>query len=196
MHVQNVELLISAVKAHQFPPADLPEIALIGRSNVGKSSFINAMISRKNFARTSGQPGKTQTINFYQIDSKFRFVDLPGYGYARVSKSQRKFWAKMIEDYLSKRTNLDLIFILMDFRHPPSDLDKQMVNFLEDLDLPYAIILTKTDKVKSNQWQNHLNVFAHDLDLISSDALFPFSVQNASLQEDIWAIIEDYALEL
>ncbi|MGY4104160.1 ribosome biogenesis GTP-binding protein YihA/YsxC [Ignavigranum ruoffiae] len=192
MQVQAAELEISAVSPKQYPTSNLNEIALLGRSNVGKSSFINKLIGRRHLARTSSQPGKTQTLNFYQIDQRFRLVDVPGYGYARVSKKERQQWQAMISQYLQTRSNLALIFLLMDFRHHPSQLDQQMYDWIDQLDIPFALILTKADKVQKNQWNKHLAMFKKDLDLPSTDALFPFSSQTGSGKEDIWQIIEDY----
>ena len=133
MKVSQAELVISAVSPKQYPQDALPEVALAGRSNVGKSSFINKMIGRKGLARTSSQPGKTQTLNFYDINQTFRFVDVPGYGYARVSKTARAEWGKMIEHYLLNRENVRVLFILMDFRHEPTELDKAMRTLLMKL---------------------------------------------------------------
>ncbi|MGO4936922.1 ribosome biogenesis GTP-binding protein YihA/YsxC [Fundicoccus sp. Sow4_H7] len=191
MQVTHAELVTSAVNPSQYPPDNVFEVALAGRSNVGKSSFINKMINRKGLARTSGQPGKTQTLNFYNINHQFRFVDVPGYGYARVAKTQRASWSKMIEKYLSQRENLNIVFLLMDFRHPPTELDITMKDFIEALDIPYGIILTKSDKVKKSQWQRHLNVFKKDLELDTIDALFPFSSETGEGSEIIWEIISD-----
>ncbi|UUX34526.1 ribosome biogenesis GTP-binding protein YihA/YsxC [Fundicoccus culcitae] len=191
MQVTHAELVTSAVSPNQYPQDEIIEIALAGRSNVGKSSFINKMINRKGLARTSGQPGKTQTLNFYNINHQFRFVDVPGYGYARVAKTQRASWGKMIEKYLSQRENLQLVFLLMDFRHPPTELDIAMKEFVEELDIPYGIILTKSDKIKKSQWTRHLSLFKKDLDLPSVDALFPFSAESGEGSDLIWEIISD-----
>lgn len=190
MHVNKAELVISAVKPIQYPADRLPEVALSGRSNVGKSSFINKMINRKGLARTSSQPGKTQTLNFYNIDDLFRFVDVPGYGYARVSKTDRQRWGKMIEEYLTRRENVRVLFLLMDFRHAPTALDIAMKDFAEEADIPYAIILTKTDKIKKSQWNKHLAMYKKALDLPTVDALFPFSAETGEGAEEIWEIIE------
>lgn len=195
MHVHKAELVISAVKPQQYPDDHLPEIALSGRSNVGKSSFINKMIQRTGLARTSSQPGKTQTLNFYNINDKFRFVDVPGYGYARVSKSERNAWSGMIERYLHERENLELLFLLMDFRHEPTALDIQMKEMAEESDIPYAIILTKVDKIKPSQHNKHLSIYKKALNLPSVDALFPFSSQTGQGSEDVWEIIEDFVLD-
>lgn len=189
MHVDKAELVISAVGPKQYPADQMPEIALAGRSNVGKSSFINKMINRKGLARTSSQPGKTQTLNFYAINDLFRFVDVPGYGYARVSKTDRARWGRMIEEYLTKRENVKVLFLLMDFRHEPTALDKAMKEFAEEADIPHAIILTKTDKIKKSQWNKHLSMYKKALDLPSTDALFPFSAETGEGSDDIWDII-------
>ena len=147
MKVNKAEFTISAVSPAQYPAGDLPEIALSGRSNVGKSSFINKLIQRKSLARTSSKPGKTQTLNFYHINELFYFVDVPGYGYAKVSKKEREKWGKMIEEYITTRQSLRLVLILVDFRHEPSQEDVQMREFLEYYNIPYRIVMTKCDKI-------------------------------------------------
>ena len=143
MKVTGAEIVISAVSEKQYPQDDLPEIVLLGRSNVGKSSFINRLISRKNLARTSSQPGKTQTMNFYQINDAFRFVDMPGYGYAKVSKTSREKWGRMIEDYLQQRENMIMVFLLVDSRHAPTEDDILMYNWLVYYGLDPIVIGTK-----------------------------------------------------
>lgn len=195
MHIHDAFLETSGVKLSQYPENYLPEIALLGRSNVGKSSFINRLIERTKLARTSSQPGKTQTLNFYQINKQFRFVDVPGYGYARVSKSERKNWESMINSYLTQRENLSLVFILMDIRHEPSELDKKMYDYIDSLDIPFAVILTKLDKIKKNQLDKHLSLFKKKLNLPTVDALFPFSSESGEGGEDIWEIIEGIVTE-
>ncbi|MBS4461123.1 ribosome biogenesis GTP-binding protein YihA/YsxC [Aerococcaceae bacterium zg-B36] len=190
MKVTKAEIVMSAVGPKQYPQDHLPEIALAGRSNVGKSSFINKMINRKGLARTSSQPGKTQTLNFYAINDSFRFVDVPGYGYARVSKKDRARWGTMIEEYLTQRENVKVLFLLMDFRHEPTALDIAMKDFAEEADIPYAIILTKTDKIKKSQWNKHLSLYKKALDLPTTDALFPFSAETGDGAADIWEVIE------
>ncbi|MFZ8102334.1 ribosome biogenesis GTP-binding protein YihA/YsxC, partial [Staphylococcus arlettae] len=142
-----IEILISAVKSEQYPETGLSEVALSGRSNVGKSSFINSMIGRKNMARTSQQPGKTQTLNFYNIDNQLVFVDVPGYGYAKVSKKQREAFGKMIEQYITERDSLKLVIQLVDLRHNPTEDDILMYNFLKYYELPTLVIATKEDKI-------------------------------------------------
>src|SRR5699024_7654870 len=151
-----IELLISAVKPEQYPETGLSEVALSGRSNVGKSTFINSMIGRKNMARTSQQPGKTQTLNFYDIDQQLVFVDVPGYGYAKVSKKQREQFGKMIEKYITEREQLKLVIQLIDIRHAPTQDDVLMYDFLKYYDLPVLIIATKQDKIAKGKIQKHL----------------------------------------
>ncbi len=191
MQVSHAELVISAVRPDQYPVDSVPEIALAGRSNVGKSSFINRMIERIGLARTSGQPGKTQTLNFYNINNRFRFVDVPGYGYAKVSKTERVKWGSMIEHYILNRDNIKLLLLLMDIRHEPTDLDKAMKDFAEEAEVPYAIVLTKLDKIKRSQLNKQLSIYKKELDLPSIDALFYISSETGEGSEDIWDIIED-----
>lgn len=195
MNVKQAEIVISAVSPEQYPNDLLPEIALAGRSNVGKSSFINKMIQRNGLARTSSQPGKTQTLNFYAINEMFRFVDVPGYGYARVSKKERAKWGKMIEQYLLERENVALLLLLMDFRHEPTELDIAMKDFADESGLPYAIVLTKTDKIKKSQWNKHVSMYKKALNLPSEDALFLFSAETGDGKSDIWDIIEGQIAE-
>lgn len=191
MHIQDAKILTSAVDKKSYPDANLPEIALAGRSNVGKSSFINKLTQRKGLARTSSQPGKTQTLNFYELNQKFRIVDVPGYGYARVSKTSRLKWKKMIQNYFENRENLLLLLLLMDARHEPTQLDKEMYAYAETLDLPFAIVLTKVDKIKKSQLNKHLSMYKKALNLPSTDALFLFSALTGEGMEDIWEVIED-----
>lgn len=191
MKVKKAEIIISAVKESQYPPDGLPEFALVGRSNVGKSSFINTMIDRKALARTSSQPGKTQTINFYLINEVFHFVDLPGYGYAKVSRSEREKWGQMIEYYLNNRPNLLCIFQIIDFRHPPTKDDIAMHHWLKHYGIKSVIVVTKADKVKSSQKQKNTKVIKESLGLSEQDPLFIFSAQDQTGKEKIWEFIED-----
>lgn len=151
MIIKTSEYAVSAVKASQYPKDNLPEIALAGRSNVGKSSLINSLLQRKNLARTSAQPGKTQTLNFYRVNKEFYLVDVPGYGYARVSRKQRARFGQMIQDYLETRSNLRGLIILIDSRHAPSKDDITMYNYAQYLNLPLLLVCTKIDKVKKSQ---------------------------------------------
>ena len=164
MNVHNAEIVISAVSPKQYPESQLPEIALAGRSNVGKSSFINTLINRKNLARTSGKPGKTQTLNFYLIEDALHFVDVPGYGYAKVSKTERAKWGKMIETYITQREQLRAVVSLIDLRHPPTQDDIQMYEFLKYYDLPVIIVATKADKIPRGKWNKHESVIKKALD--------------------------------
>lgn len=159
----NIELIISAVQEAQYPETNLSEVALSGRSNVGKSTFINSMIGRKNMARTSQQPGKTQTLNFFNIDEQLIFVDVPGYGYAKVSKAQREKFGKMIEEYLTQRENLRLVIQLVDLRHNPTEDDVLMYNYLKHFDIPTLVICTKEDKIAKGKVQKHLKILRINL---------------------------------
>ncbi|MCZ0716735.1 ribosome biogenesis GTP-binding protein YihA/YsxC [Aerococcus kribbianus] len=190
MHIQNVEFLISAVSPQQYPEPNLPEIALAGRSNVGKSSFINTMVNRKKIARTSSKPGKTQQLNYYQVEDWFYLVDVPGYGYAKVSKTEKAKWAQMLESYFSGRSNLTLALLIVDFRHDPSKDDQAMKAFFDHYNIPYFVIATKTDKVKKSQWNKHLSAIYKGLDLESIDQILPFSAETKEGREEAWEIID------
>ena len=159
LNTHNAEILLSAANKSHYPQDDLPEVALAGRSNVGKSSFINTLLGRKNLARTSGKPGKTQLLNFYNIDDKLRFVDVPGYGYARVSKKARAKWGKMIEEYLVTRDNLRVVVSLVDLRHEPTQDDIQMYEFLKYYEIPVIVVATKADKIPRGKW--NISSFFH-----------------------------------
>jgi len=152
MLIKQAEFITSAVAPAQYPQENQPEFALAGRSNVGKSSLINRFINRKNLARTSGQPGKTQTLNFYHINQEWYFVDLPGYGYAKSSKEDRARWGKFIEQYLSKRTELAGVIQIVDLRHPPMASDQDMMEWLRHYGFPMAVVATKADKISKGNW--------------------------------------------
>lgn len=171
----NVEIPISAVKPEQYPDTGLKEVALAGRSNVGKSSFINTMIKRKSMARISSKPGKTQTLNFFNIDEQLVFVDVPGYGYAKVSKTERERWGKMIETYLTTRENLAVVIQLVDIRHEPSQDDVLMYDFLKHYDIPTIIIATKEDKIPKGKVQKHLKVIRQALEIDKNDTPISYS---------------------
>ena len=158
LNTHNAEILLSAANKSHYPQDDLPEVALAGRSNVGKSSFINTLLGRKNLARTSGKPGKTQLLNFYNIDDKLRFVDVPGYGYARVSKKERAKWGKMIEEYLVTRDNLRVVVSLVDLRHEPTQDDIQMYEFLKYYEIPVIVVATKTRFLAENGISTNLSL--------------------------------------
>jgi len=167
--IKSVELKMSAVRRSQYPNDELPEFLLVGRSNVGKSSFINTIINRKNYARTSSTPGKTQTINFYKVNEEFYLVDAPGYGYATLSKQQQKKFGLMMEDYLINRKNLKHVFMLVDFRNKPSQDDLQMYKFLKYYKLPVTIIATKVDKISVNNQQKQRSIILNNLDIVVGD---------------------------
>ena len=188
----NIELIISAVQEAQYPETNLSEVALSGRSNVGKSTFINSMIGRKNMARTSQQPGKTQTLNFFNIDEQLIFVDVPGYGYAKVSKAQREKFGKMIEEYLSQRENLRLVIQLVDLRHNPTEDDVLMYNYLKHFDIPTLVICTKEDKIAKGKVQKHLKNIKDKLELEPEDSIISYSSIKNNKQQQIWDLISTY----
>jgi GTP-binding protein len=187
MKVNTAEIVISAVKPEQYPDDGLPHIALAGRSNVGKSSFINKMINRKALARTSSKPGKTQTLNFYIINETLYFVDVPGYGYAKVSKSERAAWGKMIETYIKKSPHLKVVLLIVDLRHPPSKDDVMMYDFLKHFDIPTMVVATKADKIPKGKWQKHLKVVRETLQMDKNDPLVLFSSETAQGKDEAWA---------
>lgn len=189
INTHNAEILLSAVSKAQYPEDDLPEIALAGRSNVGKSSFINTLLGRKNLARTSGKPGKTQQLNFYNIDDKIRFVDVPGYGYAKVSKTERAKWGKMIEEYLTTRENLRVVVSLVDMRHEPSADDVQMYDFLKYYDIPVIIVATKADKIPRGKWNKHESIIKKKLDFDKKDQFVVFSSETRYGYDQAWDAI-------
>ncbi|MEG0286163.1 MULTISPECIES: ribosome biogenesis GTP-binding protein YihA/YsxC [Vagococcus] len=192
MKVHNAEIVISAVQPEQYPKTKIPEIALAGRSNVGKSSFINTLINRKSLARTSGKPGKTQTLNFYLIEEALHFVDVPGYGYAKVSKTERAKWGKMIETYITEREQLQAVVSLVDMRHDPTVDDIQMYNFLKYYNIPVIVVATKCDKIKKNQWNKHESAIKKKLDFDPSDDFIVFSSETKEGKDKAWAAIEKY----
>jgi GTP-binding protein len=192
MNVTKAEIAVSAVKPEQYPDSALPEFALAGRSNVGKSSFINKMINRKNLARTSSKPGKTQTLNFYLINESLYFVDVPGYGFARVSKKEREAWGKMMETYFTTREQLRAVVLIVDLRHPPTKDDVMMYEFLKHYQIPTIIIATKADKVPKGKWQKHLKVVRETLNIMDDDELILFSAETGQGKEEAWAALERF----
>lgn len=190
MKVNNVELVISAVRPDQYPEDGLPEFALAGRSNVGKSSFINKMIGRKSMARISSKPGKTQTLNFYKIEEKLFYVDVPGYGYAKVSKSEREAWGKMIERYITDREPLRAVIQIVDLRHPPSKDDIAMYEFMKHFEIPCIIIATKADKIPKGKWDKHKKIVRTTLDMDKTDPLIVFSSETGLGKDEAWQEIE------
>jgi GTP-binding protein len=192
MNVTKAEIVISAVRPEQYPDGNLPEFALAGRSNVGKSSFINKMVNRKNLARTSSKPGKTQTLNFYLINESLYFVDVPGYGFARVSKKEREAWGKMMETYFTTREQLRAVVLIVDLRHPPTKDDVMMYEFLKHYDIPTIIIATKADKVPKGKWQKHGKIVRETLKMADGDKLILFSAETGQGKEEAWAALERF----
>lgn len=193
VNTHNADILLSATNKSHYPQDDIPEVALAGRSNVGKSSFINTMLNRKNLARTSGKPGKTQLLNFFNIDDKLRFVDVPGYGYARVSKKEREKWGKMIEEYLTSRENLRAVVSLVDLRHEPSADDVQMYEFLKYYEIPVILVATKADKIPRGKWNKHESMIKKKLGFDKTDTFIIFSSVNKTGVEEAWDAIFDYS---
>ncbi|WP_155591797.1 ribosome biogenesis GTP-binding protein YihA/YsxC [Lysinibacillus cavernae] len=191
MKVHNVEMVISAVRPDQYPEDGLPEFALAGRSNVGKSSFINRMIGRKALARISSKPGKTQTLNFYKIEEQLFFVDVPGYGYAKVSKTEREAWGKMIERYFTGRQELKAVVQIIDLRHPPTDDDCMMYDFLKHYNIPCIVIATKADKIPKGKWDKHKKIVKETLEMDKNDPLIVFSSETGLGFEEAWRTIEN-----
>lgn len=175
MDIKNAELEVIATRRSQYPENAKPEFLLVGRSNVGKSSFINTILSRKNLAHTSSRPGKTQTLNFYSVNNKFYLIDVPGYGYAQVDKKTQAKFGMMIEEYLEKRDQLKRVFMLVDFRHKPTEDDSLMYNFLKYYNVPVTIIATKADKVGGSKKDKCLKTILDTLDLVVGDDLIMFS---------------------
>ncbi len=191
MKVDNVNLYISAVRRSQYPDDNLPEFIMIGRSNVGKSSFLNTIVNRKNLARISSKPGKTSTINFFNVEDSFYLVDVPGYGYADTSKEEIRKFGLMVEEYLEKRQELKRVFLLIDSRHKPTTDDKLMYDFLKYYQIPVTIVATKIDKVSSKDKQKSVNTIKETLDIVVGDNIIMFSSVTKTGREDILKIIED-----
>lgn len=192
MQIKNSEFAISAVSPKQYPADNLPEMALVGRSNVGKSSLINKIINRKNLARTSSQPGKTQTLNFYKINNEFYLVDLPGYGFARVSQKTKEQWGEFIEEYLSQREDLRGVIHIVDVRHPPTNDDYLMYDWLQHFNLPTLVVATKADKISRGKWQQHLKQVKEKLYLPPSQTLILFSSETGQGVEEVKEWMEKY----
>lgn len=192
MKINTIELIISAVRESQYPTDQKKEFLLVGRSNVGKSSFINTLIERKNFARTSSKPGKTQTLNFYKVNDCFYLVDVPGYGYASVSKDTQKKFGLMIEEYLKERKNLKHVFLLIDYRHKPTEDDLLMYEFLKYYNLDITIVATKYDKVGKNGRIKQDKLIKDTLKLSSDDEVITFSTVTKKGRSEVLSIIEGY----
>ncbi|KPI46893.1 YihA family ribosome biogenesis GTP-binding protein [Clostridioides difficile] len=193
MKIRSSEITMSAVNKSQYPAEGIPEIALAGRSNVGKSSIINTLLNRRNFARTSQTPGKTRTINFYLINNEFYFVDLPGYGYAKIAKSEKEKWGGIMERYLESRQELCSIFLLVDIRHEPTADDKLMYEWIKHFGYNCVIIATKADKISRGQYQKHISIIRKKLQMESSEKVIPVSSLKKTGVEELWEeIVNQY----
>lgn len=191
MDVHNVEMVMSAVSAAQYPTDGKPEIALVGRSNVGKSSLTNTLIQRKNFARTSSQPGKTQTLNFYNVEDQLYFVDVPGYGYAKVSKKQREAFGHMIEEYITSRKQLRGVISLVDARHDPSADDIAMYEWLHYYNIPILVVATKSDKISKSKFNKFEANIKRTLGFDAAESSFQFFSSETKYGKDqVWTWIE------
>lgn len=192
MKINAIELVISAIRESQYPTDNKKEFLLIGRSNVGKSSFINTIINRKSFARTSATPGKTQTLNFYKVNDTFYLVDAPGYGFAKVRKTLKKKFGLIIENYLKSRENLQRVFLLIDFRHKPTEDDLLMYNYLKYYNIPVTIICTKVDKVKKSNHQRNKNILLKELKIKNDTNIILFSTITKMGKTEVYEEIEKY----
>jgi len=192
MKVTRAEFVISAASPSQYPKDNLPEVALVGRSNVGKSSLINRLAGRRDLAKVSGTPGKTRLLNFYRINGRFYWVDLPGYGYAQVSKQMRLQWHELIEGYLTGRENLRGVIHIMDIRHPPTADDVQMHAWLLDRGLPFVLVATKADKVARGKWPNHVKALREALNLTDSFPVIVFSAKNGQGAAEVLREMEKF----
>jgi ribosome biogenesis GTP-binding protein YsxC/EngB len=192
MKIISAEFIKSAVWPPQYPPATMPEIAFVGRSNVGKSSLINTLVGRKNLAKTSNTPGRTQLINFFTINEKISFVDLPGYGFAKVPQSVKKNWGEMVEAYLKERQSLALVIFILDIRRDPSEDDLSLRDWLEHYRIPYLYVLTKTDKLSNNQAINQYSKIERDLHVEAEKGIILFSAKTEQGKNDIWQALEDH----
>ena len=192
MLVKNPKFEISAVIPSQYPKSDLPEVVLVGKSNVGKSSFINTMINRKKLARTSSEPGKTRQINFYNIDNLFYFVDLPGYGYSKMSKKEQEQVGKFIEYYLQNRKQISLVIFLVDIRHIPTENDKLMYNYIVRAGLPCIILANKADKIAITKVENEVRNIQNILNPMKDFCTLPFSSERKIYVDDVWKNLQNY----
>lgn len=191
MNYNNAQFEKAFAKFSQLEVSDLPEICFCGRSNVGKSSLINKILGRKSIARVSSKPGKTITINFYKVDS-FRLVDLPGYGYAKVSFSERERWSELMEGYFKSNRNIKMAFQLIDMRHPATDFDLSMLDFLSQMGIPYTVVLTKSDKLNKSETEKRLSLINEELgEFAENTQIIPFSVNNSNSSEILRKIIEN-----
>lgn len=194
MLIKDPKFEISAVSPKQYPTNGLPEIVLVGKSNVGKSSFINTMINRKKLARTSSEPGKTRQINFYNMDNKFYFVDLPGYGYSKMSKQEQAKVNHFIDEYLHVRKNIALIILLIDIRHEPGSNDRLMYDYIINSGLPFIVITSKADKIAVTKVDDAVKAIQKDLNPICDFTFLPFSAERRIYTEKAWEAVEPYIL--
>ena len=192
MLVKNPKFEISAVGPKQYPSNNLPEIVLAGKSNVGKSSFINTMINRKGLARTSSEPGKTRQINFYNIDSNFYFVDLPGFGYSKMSHVEQEKVGKFIEEYLFTRKNIVCIVLLIDIRHEPSENDVMMFNYIKSIDAPHIVLANKADKIAPTKVGSFVQDLRNSLEADEDDIILPFSSEKKIYTDNVWNELDKY----
>ncbi|MFZ5647956.1 MAG: ribosome biogenesis GTP-binding protein YihA/YsxC [Bacillota bacterium] len=190
MKIVTAEFVKSATNVKDCPAGELPEIALAGRSNVGKSSFLNKMVNRKGLARTSNTPGRTRLINFFKVNNHLYIVDLPGYGYARVPVKMKLDWGKNIREYLEKRKNLGAVVLLLDIRHRPTELDLSLYNWLEEVGIPVIPVATKADKLSKNQANNQARMIRETLALEAGSPLVLFSAKTGQGREEVWGLIE------
>jgi GTP-binding protein len=186
MKVLSAEFVLSAKEPAHYPQAVLPEIAFAGRSNVGKSSLINTLLNRKGIARTSNTPGRTQEINFFRVNDRFAFIDLPGYGYAKVPESIRKQWGPMVETYLRVRDTLELVVLILDVRRDPSEEDLQLMDWLSHYQIPFLVVLTKTDKVSNNEFTDKRRRIMEKIGLPAEMPLVAFSAKTGAGKETLW----------
>lgn len=196
MVIKNINLETVCGVTSTLPVNDKPEVAFAGKSNVGKSSLINALMNRKSYARISAKPGKTQTINFYNVNHALYLVDLPGYGYAKVSEKEKERWGKMIERYLHGSSQLKAVFLLIDIRHDPSANDRMMYRWVVDQGYEPIIIATKADKIKRSQIQKHVKMLKEGLSLVPGTKIVPFSSQTKQGRDEIWELIEKECFEV
>ena len=195
MKISSAKLDIIAVRRSQYPQANKPEFLLVGRSNVGKSSFINTLLNQKNLARISSRPGKTQTLNFYLVNDNFYLIDVPGYGYASVNHEQQKKMGLMIEEYLEKREEMKRVFMLVDFRMKPTENDVLMYQFLKYYNIPVTLVLTKADKVSTTKKERNLKVIKDTINLAVGDDLVLFSNVTKQGKDEILKILENFVIE-
>ena len=191
MEISRAELSAVAATIPQIPKQELPEIVFAGKSNVGKSSLINSLVNRKSLARTSSQPGKTRTMNFYKVQERWMFVDLPGYGYAKTARAEQERFSKVIDYYLTHRQGIRYVFLLMDIRHEPGTLDMTMLEWVRHHGYQPVIIATKADKLSKAQQQKQLSVLRRSMSLTSEDRIIPFSALSKQGRDEIWTLLEE-----